>query len=92
MPLAIETPLEEIELSSSRSSSSDDEENCRQRTTKCAVLVVAAAAKASKISFVPMCGGSLPGKAQNRDKGILLGAQQIDQDYFNRFCLLTAPI
>jgi hypothetical protein len=39
-----------------------------------------------------MCGGSLPGKAKNHDNGIAQGAEQIDRDYFNRVCLLLAPI
>jgi hypothetical protein len=90
--LAMGTSLAAIEFSSSSLSSSDDEEDRRQRTTHCAALVVASAAKASDILFVLMCGSSLPGKARNREKGILQGAEQIDRDYFNRFCLLPAPI
>jgi hypothetical protein len=57
--LAMGTPLEAIEFSSSRSSSSDDEEDRRQRTTKCAALVVASASKASDALFAPMCAAVL---------------------------------
>jgi hypothetical protein len=31
-------------------------------------------------------------KATNRDNGIAQGAVQIDRDYFNKVCLLHAPI
>jgi hypothetical protein len=88
----METPLEAIEFLGSSPSSSNDEEDRRQRTTKCAALVVASAAKASDIVYMPMCGSSLPGKAKNRDKGILQGTEQIYPDCFNRSCLLSAPI
>jgi hypothetical protein len=47
---------------------------------------------ASDTPFVPMRGGSRPGKAKTRDNGIAQGAEQIDQDYFNRVCMLPAPI
>jgi hypothetical protein len=39
-----------------------------------------------------MRGGSRPGKAKNRENGITQKAELIDQDYFNRVCLLPAPI
>jgi hypothetical protein len=72
-------------------SSSDSEKVNRQRIRQCAALVVASVAEASDTPVVSMRGGSRPGKAKNRDNGIVQGAEQIDQDYFNRVCLLPAP-
>jgi hypothetical protein len=84
--------MQTIEFSSSSSSPSDTEEERRQRIRKCATLVVASVAEAIDTPVVRMRGGSRPGKAKNRDNGVAQRAIQIDRDYFNRVCVLPAPI
>jgi hypothetical protein len=59
---------------------------------QCAALVVASVAEESDTPVMSMRGGSRPGKAKYRENGITQKAELIDQDYFNRVCLLPAPI
>jgi hypothetical protein len=83
-----------MEWSVSSSSSSDSDEECRLRFRRCAAAIATAVAEAEASVAIdaPRRGGSLPGKAKNRDNGIAEGAERIDWDYFSRGGLDSAPL
>jgi Plant transposon protein len=94
LAVAIGPTTDPMEWSVSSSSSSDSDEECRLRFRSCAAAIVTAVAgaEASDTIDARRRGGSLPGKAKNRDNGIAEGAERIDRDYFNRGGLDSAPL
>jgi hypothetical protein len=81
-----------IMVSDSASSGEDERMQCRRR---CAIRTVMSAVNEVGISDdssdASRRGGSVPGRAPNRDRALLQGAIEIDKDYFNRLNLVTVP-
>jgi hypothetical protein len=76
-------------------SASSGEDERMQRRRRCAIRTVMSAVNEAGISDdssdAPRRGGSVPGRAPNRDRALLQGAIEIDKDYFNRLNLVTVP-
>jgi hypothetical protein len=81
-------------ITDSESASSGEDERMQQRRRYAIHTVMSAIAEAGMSdasSNTPRRGGSVPGRAPNRDRALLQGAIDLDKDYFNRLNLVTVP-
>jgi hypothetical protein len=78
----------------SDSASSGDDERMQRRRRYAIRTVMSAVTEAGisdGTSYTPRRGGSVPGRAPNRDRALLQGAIDLDKDYFNRLNLVIVP-
>jgi hypothetical protein len=81
-----------IRDSESASSGEDDRMQKRRRYAIHTVMsAIAEAGMSDASSYTPRRGGSVPGRAPNRDRALLQGAIDLDKGYFNRLNLVTVP-
>jgi hypothetical protein len=76
------------------SASSVEDERIQRRRRYAIRTVLSAVAEVSMSDTSPFAtrrGGSVPGRAPNRDRALLRGAIDLKKDYFNRLNLVGVP-